>query len=80
MDGPLPRPLSISISISGTASVVIAFTLMFFGCCGCPIFCLVMRVRGLRKRKAMQAEANMSRKDARMVKDQEEQRARGAEL
>jgi len=25
-------------------------------------------------------EANMSRKDARMVKDQEEQRARGAEL
>ena len=58
--------------MSGTASVVIAFTLMFFGCCGCPIFCLVMRVRGLRKRKAMQAEANMSRKDARMVKDQEE--------
>jgi len=64
--------------IDGTASVVIAFTLLFFGCCGCPIFCLVVRVRGLRKRKRMQAEANTSRKDARMVKDQEEQRARDA--
>ena len=35
--------------------MVIAFALLFFGCCGCPIFCVVVRVRGLRKRKRMQA-------------------------
>lgn len=47
----------------------------FLACCGCPIICVIVRVRGLAKQRKLQEELNLSRKDAAQVKAQEEQRA-----